>query len=269
MIYFPPCKINLGLHILQKRTDGYHELETGMLEIPFQDILEIIPSDAFRFTSSGLEIPDGTNSCIAAYELLQQRFGIPPVHIHLHKLIPMGGGLGGGSSDSTSVLKALNERFRLGLSNDELKELAAMLGSDNAFFVEGGLQLAKGRGELLEPLHIPPFDFWICILNAGVHVSTKDAYSQAVPFSDRQDLRSILQQPPDTWKKDLVNDFEPSVFGKFPVLADLKSEFYANGAVYAAMSGSGSTLFGLFHEQPEKINWSVPPVYEKWMNVTF
>ena len=241
MIYFPPCKINLGLHILQKRADGYHELETGMLEIPFQDILEIIPCDEFRFSSSGLEIPGGTNSCIAAYDLLKQRFALPPVHIHLHKMVPMGGGLGGGSSDSTSVLKALNQRFQLGLTKDELKDFAALLGSDNAFFVEGGLQLAKGRGELLEPLHLSSLDFRVCIINIGVHVSTKDAYAQVVPFSARTDLRTILQQHPDTWKSDLVNDFEPSVFAKFPELAKLKSEFYDNGAIYAAMSGSASS----------------------------
>ena len=269
MIYFPSCKINLGLQILHKRTDGYHELETGMLEIPFRDILEILPSDTFRFTSSGLSIPGEGNSCIAAYELLREQCDLPPVHIHLHKIVPMGGGLGGGSSDSTFTLKGLNELFQLKMTPVDLENCAAKLGSDNAFFVRGGLQLATGRGEILSPLTVSPATYQLCILNIGIHVSTKEAYSHVIPNADRAPLSSILQQSAQTWKSQLVNDFEASVFRLHPVLETVKAELYREGAVYAAMSGSGSTLFGLFEQKPERINWSVPPVYEKWVSVSF
>ncbi len=265
MIYFPSCKINLGLHILRKRDDGYHEIETGMLEIPFRDILEIVPSDSFRFTTSGIEIPGNGNSCVDAYNLLQRDFGLAPVHVHLHKLVPMGGGLGGGSSDSTATLKGLNELFRLGLSVEQLKNYASQLGSDNAFFVEGGLQLAKGRGEQLEPLTISLPHFRICIVNLGIHVPTSTAYARVTPNEHRTPLSAILQRPVSTWKEMLVNDFEPSVFTQHPVLESAKSDLYRSGAVYAAMSGSGSTLFGLFKEKPAEIVWSNAPFYEVWV----
>lgn len=269
MIYFPSCKINLGLHVLRKREDGYHELETGMLEIPFRDILEIVPASGFQFTSSGLSIPGDSNSCVAAYELLKQHFDLPRVHIHLHKLIPMGGGLGGGSSDSTYTLKALNDLFQLGLTDELMIEMAAKLGSDNAFFVRGGLQIARGRGEILEPLAPKTRSFHVCIVNVGIHVSTKEAYAGVVPKAEREPIAQILQQPAEQWRTTLVNDFESSVFSVYPALNQLKSDLYAAGAIYAAMSGSGSTLFGLFEELPGSIHWSTLPVYEKWGTVNF
>jgi 4-diphosphocytidyl-2-C-methyl-D-erythritol kinase len=265
MIYFPSCKINLGLHILRKRDDGYHEIETGMLEIPFRDILEIIPSDMFQFTASGIEIPGTHNSCVAAYDLLKRDFALSPVHIHLHKTVPMGGGLGGGSSDSTATLKGLNELFQLGLSVDQLKNYAAQLGSDNAFFVEGGLQLAKGRGEELKPLSISIPEWHICVVNLGIHVPTATAYAHVTPHEHRTSLSEILQQPISTWKDDLVNDFEPSVFTQHPELQTLKTDLYHAGAVYAAMSGSGSTLYGLFEEKPSSVSWTQQPAYEVWV----
>ena len=265
MIVFPSCKINLGLHILRKRNDGYHEIETGMLEIPFRDILEIVLSDAFRFTSSGLEIPGNGNSCVDAYDLLKRDFDLPPVRIHLHKLVPMGGGLGGGSSDSTATLKSLNELFQLGLSVEQLKNYAAQLGSDNAFFVDGGLQLAKGRGEALESLNISLPEWQICVVNLGIHVPTSTAYARVTPNEHRTSISEILHQPVSTWKDALVNDFEPSVFAQHPELQTLKADLYNAGAIYAAMSGSGSTLFGLFEEKPQQILWSQKPVYEVWV----
>ncbi|MES2555849.1 MAG: 4-(cytidine 5'-diphospho)-2-C-methyl-D-erythritol kinase [Bacteroidota bacterium] len=265
MIYFPSCKINLGLHILRKRNDGYHEIETGMLEIPFRDILEIVPSDAFRFTSSGIEIPGTDNSCVAAYNLLKRDFDLSPVQIHLHKMVPMGGGLGGGSSDSTATLKGLNELFGLKLSIETLRKYAAQLGSDNAFFVEGGLQLAKGRGEELQSLAITLPKWHICVVNLGIHVPTTTAYAQITPNEHRTSLSEILKQPVSSWKNELVNDFESSVFAQHPELQTIKTDLYKAGAIYAAMSGSGSTLFGLFEEKPEQISWSHVPVYEVWV----
>jgi 4-diphosphocytidyl-2-C-methyl-D-erythritol kinase len=265
MIFFPSCKINLGLHILSKREDGYHAIETGMLEIPFRDILEIVPADTFAFTSSGLEIPGTGNSCVAAYELLKAEHGIGPVHIHLHKIVPMGGGLGGGSSDSASTLLALNRIFGLGLSDEQLEGYAARLGSDNPFFIRGGLQLATGRGERLEPLEIALPKWHLCLVNRGIHVPTKDSYLHVKPNNDRSPLEEILRLPVSDWKTQLVNDFEESVFAQHPELAAVKEELYAAGAVYAAMSGSGSTLFGLFEEKPEGMVWSEKPAFETWV----
>lgn len=267
MILFPPCKINLGLHILSKRGDGYHAIETGMLEIPFRDILEIVPSDTFAFTSSGLEIPGTGNSCIAAYDLLKAEHNIGPVHMHLHKIVPMGGGLGGGSSDSAYTLLALNRIFALGLSDEQLETYAARLGSDNPFFVRGGLQLATGRGEQLERLEIALPKWHVCLVNLGIHVPTKDAYLHVRPNAERRALENILRLPVKDWKAQLVNDFENSVFARHPRLATVKEELYAAGAVYAAMSGSGSTMFGLFEEKPAHVDWSSQPQFEMWVTM--
>lgn len=265
MIYFPSCKINLGLHILRKREDGYHEIATGMLEIPFRDVLEVQRAAAFSFTTSGLTIPGTGNICVDAFRLLQLEYDLPEIHLHLHKLIPMGGGLGGGSSDGAQTLIAVNRLFDLQLTDAQLECYAAQLGSDCPFFIKGGLQLAEGRGEVLRPLDLDLPNWHICVVNPGIHVPTKDAYAQVMPNSDRPDLEAILRGPVSDWKTQLVNDFEASVFAQYPILADLKQDLYAAGAVYAAMSGSGSTLFGLFEQQPETIRWSQPPVYEVWV----
>lgn len=264
MIYFPACKINLGLHILRKRADSYHDIETVMLEIPFSDVLEVIPSETFSFTSSGLEIPGTGNSCVDAFHLMQQEFGIPDVKIHLHKNVPMGGGLGGGSSDGAWTLKALNELFSLNCSTTQLEDFAARLGSDTPFFICGGLQLATGRGEVLASLQIalPSWDF--VIVNLGIHIPTAMAYSLVTPDENRPSLDAIIKSPVSEWKNVLVNDFEVSAFANYPELAQLKSDLYNAGAVYAAMSGSGSTLFGLFEKRPDSVHWSKKPVYEVW-----
>jgi len=265
MIYFPSCKINLGLHIISKYDDGYHEIETGMLEIPFKDVLEIVSSTDFVFTSSGLKIPGTSNSCIDAFRLFQKLFDIPNVHIHLHKVVPMGGGLGGGSADGAQTMLLLNQLFDLRLTKEELKKYAFQLGSDCPFFIDGGFQLAKGRGELLEALPIQLPHFKICLINLGIHISTKEAYECVTPSNNRPELKQLLNLPITEWKKQLVNDFEQSAFSNHPVLNNLKQEMYNAGAVYASMSGSGSTLFGLFNEQPEKIDWSQKPEYEVWL----
>lgn len=264
MIYFPACKINLGLHILRKRTDGYHDIETAMLEIPFCDVLEIIPSGSFAFSSSGIEIPGEGNSCIDAFELMRSEFGIPPVKIHLHKNVPSGGGLGGGSSDSAQTLKALNELFDLGCSVTQLEGLAARLGSDDPFFIRGGFQLATGRGEVLQPIARPMPVMRLVVVNFGIHIPTAAAYAAVTPNADREPLPVLLELPAAAWKKYLVNDFEASVFPQHPELERAKAQLYEAGAVYAAMSGSGSTLFGFFEERPPEIAWETVPVYEHW-----
>jgi len=268
MIYFPPCKINLGLQILKKRNDGFHEIESAMLEIPFYDALEVVEADSLSFRSSGLEIPGRGNLCTDAFQLLQQDFAIPPVAIHLHKVIPMGGGLGGGSSDGAKTLVALRDLFHLEITKAKLREYAAELGSDCPFFIDGGLQLATGRGELLEKLSLRLPAIHIVLVNAGIHVPTKDAYAHVVPNPDQKPLTELLNAGLEFWKGHLVNDFEQSVFQQHPVLADVKADLYKAGASYAAMSGSGSTLFGLFTEKPAAISWSKQPVFERWTFIT-
>lgn len=253
MILFPPCKINLGLHVLGKRPDGFHELESLMYQVPFTDILEIIPAKHFSFSSGGLPIPGNveTNLCVRAFELMHAQYGIPPVEIYLHKLIPMGGGLGGGSSDAAYVLRGLNTLFSLGLSVQTLQQLAAELGSDCPLFIEEMPQIAKGRGEVLRPVSVSLQGYFLKLVNAGFHVSTRDAFAKVDFYSGTAPVEELVQQPLETWKENLGNSFESSVFAIHPQLQDIKDQLYTEGAVYAAMSGSGSTMFGIFHKKPE------------------
>lgn len=267
MINFPTCKINLGLHILQKRQDGYHDIETAMLELPFHDILEFVESEQASFTTSGLEIPGSGNLILDAESLFRKYKVFPNLAFHLHKLIPMGGGLGGGSSDAAFALKLMRDKYAPGIPNEVLKEMAAKIGSDCAFFIDGGLQFATGRGEILTPLN---FDFknkYVVLVNLGIHVSTKEAYEGVTPDNKRTFLKEILEKPIQTWKDHLVNDFEKSVFLKYPELAEIKNDLYAHGAVYASMTGSGSTLFGIFESEVKSIQWSKKVQYEKYLKL--
>jgi 4-diphosphocytidyl-2-C-methyl-D-erythritol kinase len=267
MINFPTCKINLGLNILFKREDGFHEIETAMLEIPFSDELELHEANIDSFKTEGLEIPGSGNLVTDAVQLLRNDFEFPPVAIRLNKMVPMGGGLGGGSSDAAFTLKAINEQMNLGLSTAQLENYAAQLGSDCSFFIKGGLQLCTGRGEITQPLSIELPKLHLLIVNIGIHVPTKTAYSKVVPSKDKAAISSILQLPIEEWQGKLVNDFEVSVFNAHPELAEIKTDLLNNGAVYAAMSGSGSTMFGLFHQQPSSMEFSHTPVYEKWVQI--
>ncbi len=174
----------------------------------------------------------------------------------------MGGGLGGGSSDAAFALKLMRDKYAPDIPNEVLKVMAAKIGSDCAFFIDGGLQFATGRGEVLSPLSIDLKNKWVVLVNLGIHVSTKEAYEGVIPNNDRRSLREILEGPIKNWKEDLVNDFEKSVFSKYPELADVKKDLYEHGAVYAAMTGSGSTLFGIFESEVQFIKWSHPVFYE-------
>jgi 4-diphosphocytidyl-2-C-methyl-D-erythritol kinase len=252
MILYPPCKINLGLHILHKRNDGYHELDTCMYEIPMFDILEAIPSEEFEFSFSGMEIPGNieTNLCVKAFNLLKDKHGIGNVKMHLHKQIPMGGGLGGGSSDGTYALLMLNSIFKLNLTKNKLIEYASELGSDCAFFVESGAKIARGRGEILKPINLNIRGYFLKIVNIGIHISTAEAYGN-VEFQDhKQNVEAVLGLNLDKWKSNLKNDFEVHIFKKHPILTTIKERLYEEGAVYASMSGSGSTMFGIYKEKP-------------------
>jgi 4-diphosphocytidyl-2-C-methyl-D-erythritol kinase len=267
MINFPTCKINLGLHVLKRRDDGYHDVETAMLELPLNDILEFVESEQASFTTSGLEIHGSGNLILDAEAEFRRVKSFPKLAFHLHKLIPMGGGLGGGSSDAAFALKLMRDTYAPDIPNEELKEMAAKIGSDCAFFIDGGLQFASGRGEVLSPLNIDLKNKWVVLVNLGIHVSTKEAYEGVVPNNNRHSLREILEGPIENWKAHLVNDFEDSVFSKYPELEDVKKDLYQYGAVYASMTGSGSTLFGIFESEVQAIQWSHQASYEAYLKI--
>jgi 4-diphosphocytidyl-2-C-methyl-D-erythritol kinase len=251
MVVFPHCKINLGLHVIAKRDDGYHTIETCFYPVPWTDILEIIPSGEFAFTSSGLVIPgkESDNLCIKAYQLLQAHYNLEPVKIHLHKVVPTGAGLGGGSSDAAFTLRLLNSIFDLKLGVPQLKELAAHLGSDCAFFIEDAPMLGSGRGEQLSPLPISLKGYYLVLIKPDIHVSTAEAYAGVKPQHPAHTVSEIVARPIATWKDDLVNDFEKSVFKKFPAIEAIRNTLYQHGAIYASMSGSGSSVFGIFQSE--------------------
>ena len=254
MVAFPPCKINLGLHIISKRPDRFHDLETCFYPILWVDILEIIPAKEVAFTSSGTIIPGmvADNLCLKAYHLLKADFNIPPVKIHLHKIIPIGAGLGGGSSDAAYTLRLLNDIFYLSLSVDQLKVYASKLGSDCSFFIQDKPMLGTGRGETLAETEVNLNGYYITVVKPAIHISTQEAYAGVIPKKPEIKITEILKQPISFWKNSLKNDFEESIFRKYPAIAEIKSKFYSNGAIYASMSGSGSSVFALF-EKPIRL----------------
>jgi 4-diphosphocytidyl-2-C-methyl-D-erythritol kinase len=257
MIFFPSAKINIGLKVLFKRPDGFHELETCMLPIPFYDVLEIIPATTFTFRQTGrlFEGADTDNLCIRAFQLLATEFNIPSVYMHLRKVIPMGAGLGGGSSDAAWVLRGLNILFGLNLTCNQLQMYAAKLGSDCPFFITDGAQIAKGRGEQLNPYNLTFSPYYLKLVNPAIHIGTALAYAGVHFSKENPSLVELLKLPISQWKHEVENDFELSVFEQFPEIASIKEQLYMEGAVYAAMSGSGSTVFGIFESQP-KITFS-------------
>lgn len=257
MIVFPNAKINLGLHITSKRKDGYHEIETCMVPIPLFDALEMILDKKENFKSTGLEIPGSSkdNLILKAQTFLRKDFGnLPPVSIHLHKHIPMGAGLGGGSADGAFALKLLNNLYDLHLDDFFLEEYAAQLGSDCPFFIENTPKIARGRGEILETIDLSLKGSFIVLINPGIHVGTKEAYAGVTPAAPKIKLEEVLADR-SRWKAELVNDFEASIFKNHPEIAAIKEKMYQAGAFYASMSGSGSSVFGLFDHQPEGISW--------------
>ncbi|WP_462248113.1 4-(cytidine 5'-diphospho)-2-C-methyl-D-erythritol kinase [Ekhidna sp.] len=262
MISFPNAKINLGLSIISKREDGYHNIESCFYPIPWHDSLEVIEAASFAFKSYGLDIPgdSASNLCVKAYEILKANHSIPPVEIHLLKNIPMGAGLGGGSADGAFTLKMLNELFKLSLSAEQLEAYALELGSDCPFFIKNQPVIASSRGENLQTIDINLSNYYLAIHNPGIHVSTKEAYSGVTPQNPSTSISELVQKPISTWKDHLVNDFEASIFPNHPSIAKLKQDMYDAGAVYASMTGSGSTVFGLFEDTVEGMNW-------KWVNL--
>lgn len=257
MILKANCKINIGLDVLRKREDGYHDLDTVMLPVSgLYDELTIEKSDGdFLFEQSGIAIDCDAedNICTKAYRLMQQRFGIGGVRLKLDKRVPFGAGLGSGSSDATSTLLALNSLFELQLSETELIGLAAELGSDTAFFVRNTPQICSGRGELMSPISLPLQGLWLLLVKPDVSVSTREAYSGVKPSIPERTLARRLMAPVEQWQGSVKNDFEPSVFKLYPELAALKQQLLDSGAIYASMSGSGSSIFALYESRPNPV----------------
>jgi len=253
VIVFPNCKINLGLHILRKRADGFHDIETVFYPVLYTDVLEVIPNKitdaAFEFAGTGLIVTGITedNLCIKAYQLLKKDFPqLPAVKIHLHKVIPMGAGLGGGSADAAFMLKLLNGKFKLDIPEAQLLNYALQLGSDCPFFIVNKPCFATGRGEMLEKVAVELSAYKIILINPGIHINTSWAFSQITPALPNKSIKEIIQQPVETWKSELTNDFEKAVFSAHPQIKEIKSTLYKQGAMYSAMSGSGSTVYGIF-----------------------
>lgn len=249
MVQFPNCKINLGLNITRKRTDGYHDLETVFYPVAIKDALEVIPAERFNFHSSGIPVAGNSadNLCVKAYNILKKDFPeLPAVSIHLHKAIPMGAGLGGGSADGAFMLSMLNKKFHLNLAEQQLIDYALQLGSDCPFFIINKPCFATGRGEKMKPIQLDLSSYKMVIVNPGVHVSTREAFSQLTPTVPAKSIQEIIQQPISTWRQELTNDFEGPVFKLYPAIEEIKRRLYDAGAIYASMTGSGSTVYGIF-----------------------
>lgn len=248
MISFPNAKINLGLRITEKRTDGFHNLQSCFYPVGWTDALEIIPADHFRFSSSGMSIPGepAANLCVRAYELLKADADLPPVQMHLHKIVPIGAGLGGGSADAAFALTLLNERFALKLTVDQLEAYARRLGSDCAFFIRNQPMYCVEKGDVFEKIAVDLRGYHILLVYPNVAISTAEAYAGVRPRRPETPLRNQIEAPVNTWRDTVHNDFEDSLFPRYPVLADLKRQLYQAGAVYASMSGSGSSVYGIF-----------------------
>lgn len=258
MITFPNAKINLGLNIVEKRPDGYHNLETVFYPVPVEDALEVNilneSTQKFRLHQAGLEIAGEAenNLVVKAYKLLDERFNLPPIDIHLFKHIPSGAGLGGGSSDAAYMLKLLNEKFNLKLSDENLEEYAARLGADCAFFIRNTPTYAEGIGNIFSPISLSLKGYQIVLVKPDIFVSTREAFARIKPHRQEIPLKEVIKRPIEEWKERMVNDFEESVFPQFPAIKEIKEKLYEAGAIYAAMTGSGSSVFGLFRPEDNK-----------------
>ena len=261
MITYPNAKINLGLNIVEKRPDGYHNLETVFYPINLQDALEVTKleneDEEYKLKVSGVTIegePDN-NLVVKAYRLLKKDFpDMAPINIHMFKHIPTGAGLGGGSADAAFMIKLLNNKFKLDLSTEKMEEYAAILGADCAFFIQNKPVFASGIGNIFESINLSLKGYYIVLVKPDIFVSTKDAFANIVPMHPNHSLKEIIRMPIETWRATMKNDFETSVFQKYPEIAAIKDKLYDMGAIYASMSGSGSAVYGIFREQVEFID---------------
>jgi 4-diphosphocytidyl-2-C-methyl-D-erythritol kinase len=276
MIIFPTAKINLGLNIVERRPDGYHNLETVFYPVPVHDVLEIIPMHPdfpsevdcdLKVTNITIEGDEQRNLVVRAYQLLKQEFpALPRLHVHLWKGIPTQAGMGGGSSDCGYMLRLLNDVFKLGLSTSQLIERAARLGADCPFFILGKPAYAEGIGERLHPVSLNLSGWYIAVVRPDIPVPTREAFSLIHPHRPTKNCLEVIQQPVETWREELVNDFEQSVFSLHPEIGRIKDVLYQQGATYAAMSGSGSAVFGIFRK-PIEISELFPDAFTYCSNL--
>ena len=271
MITFPIAKINLGLNVVERRPDGYHNLQTIFYPVPLKDALEVqvmdkaFPSEYdcdLKVTNITIDGDEQKNLVVRAYQLLKKDFSdLPRIHTHLWKGIPTQAGMGGGSSDCAYMMLLLNRQFQLGLTDDQLIQYAAQLGADCAFFILSQPCYAEGIGEKLNPIEVSLNGYHIVVVRPDIPVSTKEAFSLIHPHYPAQNCRETVMQPVETWRETLVNDFEESVFALHPEIGDIKQQLYDMGATYAAMTGSGSALFGLFKKQPDSLSQAFPGMF--------
>ncbi|RKR85246.1 4-diphosphocytidyl-2-C-methyl-D-erythritol kinase [Mucilaginibacter gracilis] len=253
MINFPIAKINIGLNITARRADGYHDLETVFYPIKINDVLEIIKSDHLHFEASGLGIPGDVadNLCIKAYHLMKQDHDLPPVSIHLHKHIPIGAGLGGGSADAGYFIRLINQMFGLNLSAEAMRNYARVLGADCAFFIESKPVFAFDKGDQFEPVTLNLSGYYLALVMPPTHVSTGEAYRGVKPAPVKTSLKELIKLPVAEWRNHIKNDFEDHIFKAHPEIRGVKAALYQAGALYASMSGSGASVFGIFENKPD------------------
>jgi len=261
MLLFPNAKINIGLNILNKRTDGYHNIETIMVPINLKDSLEFIPSKIFKFTTSGfkLDIAPENNICTKVYNILKAKYKLQALLFHLHKAIPSGAGLGGSSADASFLLKALNNYFKLSITNSELKNIASDLGSDCPFFIDNKPCIATSKGEILESINLDLTNYKLIVIYPQIHVNTAWAYKNSKPQNKKNNLRNIVKSEPITnWRKFITNDFEETVFNFYPEIKEIINKLYESGAIFASMTGSGSASYGIFEKNKKNKKFIIP-----------
>ncbi|KAA5546710.1 4-(cytidine 5'-diphospho)-2-C-methyl-D-erythritol kinase [Adhaeribacter rhizoryzae] len=265
MILFPNAKINIGLNIVSKRPDGFRNLESCFYPVQWCDALEILPAETMQFSLSGIPVPGAaeTNLCLKAYELLKADYDLPPVFMHLHKNIPIGAGMGGGSADSAFALKLLNDLFKLNISTEQLEDYARRLGSDCAFFIRNKPVFAIEKGDIFQDIKLDLTGYGCTVVYPDLHITTAEAYSQVVPQAPAEPLLTALQENISTWQETVKNDFEAALFPRYPVIGEVKAQLYQAGALYAAMTGSGSAVFGIFPKE-QAMELTFPAAYRVW-----
>ncbi|MDD5571882.1 MAG: 4-(cytidine 5'-diphospho)-2-C-methyl-D-erythritol kinase [Bacteroidales bacterium] len=256
MLAFPSAKINIGLNVVEKRNDGFHNIESIFYPIDLTDVLEVIEDkknkltkNKIKFTSSGFECGEKNNLCIRAYSLIDRDFNLPPVRMHLHKNIPVGAGLGGGSSDAAFTIKLLNEIFGLNLTVKKMQNYASKLGSDCAFFIENKPAFCFERGDRFEEIRLDLSKYFLVLINPGIHINTAEAYRNIKPAKPKKQIKELIKLPLLKWEKYVFNDFEKNIFSKYPQIKKIKENFYKQGAIYSSMTGSGSSVYGIFNKE--------------------
>ncbi len=253
MICFPNAKINLGLGVVSKRDDGFHNISSLLYPIPYYDVLEFLPSKSYKLISFGLgsDILEKDNLVTRAWFLMHQNYGIPPLHIKLLKQIPIGSGLGGGSSDAAFLIKTASQYFELKLPNTELQALASNIGSDCSFFTQNKPAMVSEKGDLIKTIDFSLNDKFVVLVMPGINISSKEMYTKVIPSIPEIPIFDILKQPIETWPENMINDFEKPLFDLYPKLSEIKSVLYQKGALYASLTGSGSAFYGIFAANPK------------------